>query len=356
MGSIECLVYQGSLPDSFFKIPDEIYKGLTVSPAEDKALITALFKMEAEKNEIIIYTDHQHIRLVGIFPANDEGAYFGFWEAVDDQVLNFEAFSLLERDARERKRKNITGPVNFNTYNRYRVRTGHIPIWNRFDNEPVNPVYYPSLLTQVNYKEKLTFQSRLITKDSVPKLYADYATLMDEQSKIPFEIIPLNEQSWICYERQLFELAEIIFNQNPFYKAVSFEQFSLLYNRKFIRSICPYSSVILKDRVSGRLAAMSIGYPDYQSLPVSASGRDFKRDFPLLEKKRLLGKTVGVHPDFRRQGLMNYLCTHAMRAVSQYYEEIIFCLMRSDNYSVHFTDHTPYESVKYILYTKELTS
>jgi len=356
MGIVERILYKDSIPDSFFTIPVKIYKGLTVELTEDRAMIAALFKIEAEKNEIIIYTDHEHIRLVGIFPHDEDAAYFGFWESVDNEVLNKVAFSLLESDASVRKRAGMTGPINFNTYNRYRIRAGNLPSWNRFDSEPVNPVYYAALLAQVSFKEKLTFESRYITQHTLPELYADYAALMDEQSKIPFEVIPLNEESWIRYEKELFELIEIVFNQNPFYKAISFEQFRLLYNAKFLRKICPHSSVILIDPQSGRLAAMSICYPDYQSLPATAAGYDFNRDYPLLKKRRLLGKTVGVHPDFRRQGLMNYICTHYIRAANQYYEDTIFCLMRSDNYSVHFTDHTPYESVKYILYEKELVS
>jgi len=356
MGLVERILYKNSIPDSFFEIPAKIYEGLSIKLTEDRAMIAALFEIEAEKNEIIIYTDHQHIRLVGIFPHHEDSVYFGFWESADDQALNREAFSLLESDANVRKRVNMTGPINFNTYNRYRIRTGHLPSWNRFDSEPVNPVYYSSLLAQVDFKEKLTFESRYIAQNTLPVLYADYAALMDEQSKIPFKVIALNEQSWLQYERELFELIEIVFNQNPFYKAISFEQFRLLYNAKFLRKICPHSSVILIDPQSGRLAAMSICYPDYQSLPATAQGYDFNRDYPLLKKRRLLGKTVGVHPDFRRQGLMNYICTHYIRAANQYYEDTIFCLMRSDNYSVHFTDHTPYESVKYILYEKELVS
>lgn len=356
MGFVERIVYKGSIPDSFFTIPVKIYDQLTIKLTEDKAMIAALFKLEAEKNEIIIYTDHQHIRLVGIFPHNEGAAYFGFWESDDELALNIEAFGLLESDTSARKLASITGPINFNTYNRYRIRAGNLPSWNSFDSEPVNPVYYSALLAQVNFKEKLTFESRYITQNTLPVLYADYAALMDEQSKIPFEVIALNEQSWMQYEKELFELIEIVFNQNPFYRAISLEQFRLLYGTKFLCKICPHSSVILIDPQSGRLAAMSISYPDYQSLPATADGYDFNRDYPLLKKRRLLGKTVGVHPDFRRRGLMNYICTHYIRAANQYYEDAIFCLMRSDNYSVHFTDHTPYESVKYILYEKELIS
>jgi hypothetical protein len=33
---------------------------------------------------------------------------------------------------------------------------------------------------------------------------------------------------------------------------------------------------------------------------------------------------------------------------------VIFCLMRSDNFSLHFTNDYPYEAVQYALYHKVL--
>ena len=68
---IDTIPYTGLLPDSFFSIPAKIYKDLPFKPAEESAVVTKLFAMEAERNEIVIYTNHTNVRLAGIFPVNE---------------------------------------------------------------------------------------------------------------------------------------------------------------------------------------------------------------------------------------------------------------------------------------------
>lgn len=354
MKLMDIIPYTGSLPDSFFSIPIDIYIHLPFKPEEDPAGITALFEMEAKRNEIVIYTDHTNIRLAGIFPFNDTVAYFGFWETIDDAALHGQAFALLEADARNKNKSTLVGPVNFNTYHNYRLRVGAIPRWNMFDREPVNSTYYPLLLEQSDFYAKATFESRLILKENIPDVYIDKAGLLNELTKIPFDFIPLNEANWQQYEEQIFSLVHAIFSENPLYKNISANQFKLLYNHSFSRKLCPYSSVIFRDQFSGKLAAISMCHPNYYSLYPAITAPDFKKDFERLEKKILLAKTVGVHPDFRQQGLMNYMGIYGMLSFRDWYEEVVFCLMRSDNYSLHFTDSVVYESAKYVLYEKKL--
>ncbi|HEX8461607.1 MAG TPA: hypothetical protein VF623_09260, partial [Segetibacter sp.] len=155
-------------------------------------------------------------------------------------------------------------------------------------------------------------------------------------------------------EEQIFELIEAIFSQNPLYKSISFAQFKLLYNHSFAKKLCPYSSVIFRDKETGQLAAISLCYPDYNTLPSGTSSPDFATDFIKLDKKILLAKTVGVHPKYRKQGLMNYMGAYGMLSFRNYYDEVIFCLMRSDNFSLHFTNNIPHEKAKYVLYEKRV--
>jgi GNAT superfamily N-acetyltransferase len=309
--------------------------------------------MEAQRNEILLYTDHASLRLVGIFPHGAAEAYFGFWETEEALASNREAFALLEADARSRGRGVVIGPLHFNTFGRYRLRLGE-PSWGMFDREPVNPAYYPSLLGQLGYSVRSTFESRLIRKETVPDVYVDKKGLLAALAAIPFEFIPLDEAAWVRHEDEIAELVHQVFSANPAYKPVSREQFGLLYNRAFAAKLCPHSSVLFRDKASGKLAAMSFCHPNYHSLTAPAEAPDFARDFPALPRKVLLAKSVGVHPRFRRQGLMAYLGAYAMLSFRELYDEVIFCLMRSDNFSLHFTNDYPYEAVQYALYHKVL--
>lgn len=346
------LKYKGELPESFFKIPQEIYKDENFKPSESPEAISKLFVLEQERNEIIIYTNHKNVRLVGIFPKGEELAYFGFWETLNNKDLHQEAFQMLEEDAFSRNRNSIIGPINFNTYHSYRIRLGEPPSWNIFDREPANPDYYPNLLQKSGFQIKATFESRMIRKQNIQDVYIDKEMLLNEISKIPFNFIPLTPANWNKYETEIFELIEAIFSENPFYKSITFEQFKLYYNEAFSKKLCPHSSVIFQDKKTGELVSISICHPNYAA--ILNEKPEFSQDFEKLEQKILLAKTVGVHPNFRKKSLMNFMGAYGMLSFTRFYEEVIFCLMRSDNHSLHFTDSLNYEVAKYALYQKNI--
>lgn len=347
MMTVERMPFQGTLPDIFFS--------MTTSSDEDPAFVQNLFWLEADRNETILYTAATVLRLVGIFPQDSDEAYFGFWETANDATLNQHAFALLEVDARQRSRTILIGPVQFNTFQRYRLRLTEAPSWGRFDREPVNPAYYPSLLTQMGFRVRSRFESRLIRHQAIPDAYEDKRNLLAELAQIPFDYIPLNPETWQRYEDELFTLVHQVFSANPAYRPVSSAQFNLLYNRRFAEALCPYSSVLFRDQQTGQLVALSFCHPNYQSLALPAGESPaFIRDFPRLDKKTLLVRSVGVHPDFRQRGLMSFLGAYGMMRFRDLYDEVIFCLMRTDNFSLHFSDGMPRETAQYALFEKEL--
>ena len=348
MTPIDRIPYTAALPARFFSV--------TADSDEDPAFISQLFEMEATRNELILYIGNPHIRLVGIFPNQSDEAFFGFWETTNDLALNQLAFSLLEADARQRNRRLIIGPLNFNTFHSYRLRL-NVPSWNRFDREPVNPTYYPELMNQLGFGVRSLFDSRMIRKKDIPIAYVAKQELLAGLRHIPFDFIPLNPDTWQQYEDELTELVHQVFSANPAYKPISKEQFQLLYNRQFAQKLCPYSSVLFRDKASGRLVAMSFCLPNYQSLTFPPGDTpNFARDFPQLTKKVLLVKSVGVHPAFRKQGLMSYIGAYGMLRFQELYDEVIFCLMRADNFSRHFSDNLPYEAAQYALFERNLVA
>jgi hypothetical protein len=305
---------------------------------------------------MVVFTDHSSLRVVGIYPHGSTEAYFGFWETTDYLALNQEAFDLLGNEARQRGYTKLTGPLNFSTYHAYRLRLGDPPSWDMFDREPVNPPYYPALLTHLGFAPTITFESRLIRPDAVPLAYTNKANLLAALQQLPFEFIPLNADTWRAYEAEIFELVGHIFSGNPAYRSVPLAQFRQLYNDEYAAKLCPHTSVLFREKTSGRLVAQSFCHPNYTSLNLGSTKPNFARDYPRLQDRTLLAKTVGVHPDFRNQQLMNYLGAYGMMNFREFYDQIIFCLMRSDNFSRHFTDDLPAEVAHYALFGKGLLS
>ena len=347
MTQLDRIPYAGTLPDSFFTIPSDT--------DEDPALIAQLFQMEADRNEIILYTDHATIRLVGIFPTNSDEAYFGFLETVNDLTVNQQAFDLLEDDARQRGRKTIVGPLNFSTFHAYRLRLTEAPSWGRFDREPATPAYYPGLLARLGFQVRSRFESRMIHSQDIPIAYADKGQLLAAFAQFPFEVIPLKPDTWVRYETELIELVHQVFSENPAYKPIPEAQFRLFYNRRFAEKLCPHTSVLFRDRPSGQLVALNFSMPNYQSLTFApGDAPNFTRDYPRLTRRVLLVKTVGVHPAFRKQGLMLFIGAYGMLRFRDLYDDVLFCLMRADNFSTHFSNGLPHETAAYALFEKRV--
>ncbi len=352
--SLAVQLFVNQLPPAFLEIPAAIYAGQSFQLVENPEALLELFRAEAERNDIVILTHPAGLRVAGIFPHEGTDAYFGFWETIDDLALNREAFACLTDEARRLGYQRLLGPLNFNTFHAYRLRLGAAPSWQVFDREPRNPPYYPALLAQLGFAPALTFESRLIRADAVPEAYGRKADLLAAFQTIPYDLIPLNPDTWREHETELQPLIDAVFGANPGYRPLPPAQFRQLYNAGFAAGLCPHTSVLFRDWATGRLVAFSFCQPNYAPLGLGLTPPVFARDYPRLAHKVLLAKTVGVHPDFRQQQLMSYLGAYGMMQFRELYAEIIFCLMRSDNFSRHFTDGLPAEVAHYALFEQAL--
>ena len=351
---LDRLPYSGELPASFDTVGRQLYAGLGYAPDDEPA--AQLCEQLADTHDIIFYTDHWNLRLAGIFPkAGGEVAYFGFWETAGVLLRNQVAFDMLLHDAAERGFRVVQGPLHFSTYFRYRLRLGAVPSWRQFNREPVNPPYYPDMLTQLGFRPALTFESRCLRAADIPQVYAQRQAVQEQLLSTPFDFIPLTSGTWKALEDEIFTLTQQVFSQNPAYRAVGKEQFRLLYNETYAEGLCPHTSVLFRHRASGQLAALSLCQPNYHSLGRVVSAHPvFTRDYPRLTHPTLLAKTVGVHPDFRGQGLQALLAAYAMQEFQAYYKDVIFCLMRAGNLSLRFTKDLPTEVAYYALFEREV--
>jgi GNAT superfamily N-acetyltransferase len=351
---LDRLPYQGELPASFDTVGRQLYAGLGYAPDDEPA--AQLCAQLAATHDIVFYTDHWNLRLAGLFPKEGgEVAYFGFWETAGLLLPNQLAFDQLLQDAAARGVKKVQGPLHFSTYFRYRLRLGPVPSWKQFNREPVNPPYYPGLLEQLGFQPVLRFESHCLRAANVPQVYEQQRAVQEQLQQSPFEFIPLVPGTWAALEDEIFELIHQVFSQNPSYRPVGIAQFRLLYNEAYAEGLCPHTSVLFRHRASGKLAALSLCQPNYHPLGRAVNAHPvFARDYRRLTTRTLLAKTVGVHPDFRGQGLQALLAAYAMQKFRAYYDNAIFCLMRADNLSLRFLKDLPTEVAHYALFEREV--
>ncbi|HKK38760.1 MAG TPA: hypothetical protein VJ949_05055 [Cryomorphaceae bacterium] len=349
---MKILPVSNQFPDSFYEVSDAIYADLPYAPEEDRAQIEALLQMQRDKFDLYLITDSENVRLLVICPKEGRTAYFGYWETKNDLSLCRKAFEQFEGLAAEKGFENLQGPIHFNTFHRYRLRL-QTPSWKMFDREPVNPSYYPEFLENLGFSVLHRYESRLIRPEVVADVYQDKKAFLESVRDLPVEFIPLTEETWLARETEIFELINAVFGFNPGFQSISMEEFRLLYNADFAARLCPHTSVLVAERNSGKLIALSLCQPNYTSLNLTEKPL-FEKHYPLLKHRTMLAKTQGVHPQYREQGLMNYLGAYGMLSFKKYYDDSIFCLMRDDNPSLRFTDPVDYEKAEYALYTKAL--
>ena len=348
---MERIVVTDRLPDSFFALPARVYRSLPFAVEENPSEVQRLLAEEQGQCDTVLYTDHRTVRLLGIFPKAGDTAYFAYWEA-DDPATSNRAFMMLEHEAAGRKMRSIRGPLTFNTFHRYRLRL-RTPSWIMFDREPVNPPEYVDWLQERHYAPVLHFESRMMRSVHMPRLYDSKEQYLETLTDLPFRYRPLTPATWAARTKEIYALVDAIFSQNPGYRSISYAQFNQLYGPDFAQKLCPHSSVLLEDLASKQLIGMSFCLPNYRPLSLRTKP-SFARDYARLPHKTLLIKSVGIHPDFRRRGLMTYLGAYCMQTFTRHYEDAIFCLMRVGNPSLRFTDELPFERCTYALFEKNL--
>ncbi len=329
-----------------------VYKYLGFIPDEQEHITEWLFNHYSMTNNIVIYEIEGKLSLVGIFPKDKKVAYFGYWETVEDLDINQEVFSLFEEEARLKGFKTVVGPLHFNTYHRYRLRLGPIPSWKMFDREPVNPEYYPRLLEKCGYHVSQIFESHCLAHDVIEQMFQIASSFNKGNYPENISILPLSTRLWLDYEQQLYDLTTSIFSNNSNYKGVLPEEFKLLYNEAYAAGLCPHSSSLLIDHQKNQLAALSLCMPIYAHLK-SSSG-NYEIDIKNITNPTLLAKTVGTHPDYRGQNLMNAMGMYGTSGFLKRYNKVIFCLMKVDNASLNFTQHLEKETTRYGLFEKSI--
>lgn len=259
-------------------------------------------------------------RLAGFFDpqqqvAGEPTAFFGFWESLNDPAASAALFDDLSQWASAQGARRLIGPINVNTFNAYRIRLNAFDL-GAFPGEPYNPPYYADLLTQLGFQEV----RRFATLEGPLAGRARRLAPLVEPAKAALEaqgvrFTPLSGDWWMDNLVAIYRYVEQIFGENYAYRGISFDAFKAGYGAGLAARICPHSSVLALDD-QGELAGFFLAIPDYSPLlrqggrALPASQVSYAQVAELGDNSLLLGKTGGVHPRFRKQGLfavMTYL-------------------------------------------------
>lgn len=359
------------VPEPFFDVSNVIYADdanwIPESPAAIRASLSKANPWFAT-GRVLICCKEGEARAVGFLSptynadgAEEIRAYFGYFESINDVAAAGEVLSAIEQWACKHGATHLYGPINFNTYGAYRIRTGGFD-QGSFPGEPHNPEYYQTLLTQLGYEtnDDLSYMSFPI---DIPALLEassrEYNALHRRISK-QLKVQQLTGDIWLDKLPEFYSLIDQIFGENFAYTPLSYNQFEAAMGRSVAEKLCPLSSMIAWGK-EGEIAGFFLAFPDYS--PLMNQGAEERRvdhvtfagSSELLPRPRtMLLKTVGTHPSYRRFGLGSYLGLEGCRLAQDYYDRVIAALLKSDNPSTKFPRRHIQTNRTYALFKRTL--
>lgn len=292
-----------------------------------------------------------------------QAAFVGMFESDGHEAPVRELLRRAAEWARGQGAEALYGPVDFDTFGNYRLRTaaeeGGLP----FPGEPYNRPEYPGLLEGAGFSAVRHYVSQV----SAGAVHADVRQRDAARSLAAagYVLEPLDGTRWMTLLPELHGAADQIFGDAFAYAPIPYEEFAVRYGAGVANRLCPHTSLIARGPV-GELAAFLLCYPHYGPLVVqgSALGRvpvtelAYAVHQPVLAaagERTAIAKTVGVAPAHRQRGLVSALGAAAVQRGAGRYDRWVAALMRADNPSRRFGEPHARHQREYALYGRTLT-
>jgi GNAT superfamily N-acetyltransferase len=262
-------------------------------------------------------------------------AQLGFFECVQDPAA---AALLCERAlgwlrAAVPNAQTVLGPLNFDTWHAYRLRTRGFD-QSTFLMEPYNPSFYPSLFTGLGFTPVSQYLTKTVTDTG--RLRAAWEPHHHDALRKGYSFRTLDRASMPAEMGLVHRLSLEIFRDNLFFVDITEEEFNSLYAGVAGR-MDPELMVFLLDP-AGEAVGFCFSVPDH-------------RDGATVNLK-----TFGVLPNERGRGLGAALACQAYREfAAKGFTRVNHCLMRRGNRADHFDAGLGEVTREYTLYARPLT-
>lgn len=258
-------------------------------------------------------------------------ATIGDFEALDDREAVTQLLSHAAQWALEQGSQVVIGPMNGDTWHRYRWSLGprdEPP----FLMEPYNPSYYPELWEQAGFEILQTYHSRRV--DDLEEVARRHRPRWAEARALGYRIEPMTKGTFDAALDRVYEMVRDIFADGFLYTPMRRNSFKKLYDG---------ADAILDGRLSfflvdrhGEDAGFAFVFPDYAQAVAAMNG-----DQTLWAKAKFLMrrrtdtaniKTIGIMPEHRGQGLSSAMAHKYFDAIATAgYERANICLIHDEN-------------------------
>ncbi|WP_412471925.1 hypothetical protein [Halobacteriovorax sp. RT-1-4] len=294
---------------------------------------------QEQKQEFLLFKDNEAISSIeqfvdgdasAIFFLIDKQAYFGFCNGKLSQ-----SFIEAAKDYREKYgSEKMVGPLNLSTYNSYRLKQNE-----DLPHHLMEPSYDKELYELLKSHGEI-FESYVTYEindfDKLLKWSEQFDEIDDSPMTENYDLKVIDGQFWLDNLERFYQSADQVFGENIAYSPISFETFKLKYGQQAAGLICPHTSRALISKADNSIIGIILNFVDPTATNI----------------KRLLIKTMGVHPDHRYMGLsFIYLLKEIIPQVRSHYEQAYLCLMRDGNLPSLFAKDISQKTRYYHLFT-----
>lgn len=333
---------EGKQLEDFLEVPGQVYRSDQRYCLERRSSVVAsiLRQCFVDTQLLLLTTEGSHCvarALARVAPMTVAGCdtkvgLLGFFEAVNHPAAVSSLFHEAMEWFEEQEASTVIGPVDGDTWHRYRVNLGP---WEAppFLLEPYNPPYYQQLWEDNGFSPLAGYYSKqVVDLPAVARALGPRLAVAQEQG-YRFSILDISR--FDSELDRLYRLSCVIFRDNLLYQKISREDFCNLY--RGTRHLLDPELVIFATAPDGSDAGFLFAFPDRIRAVTAMQGRTGLwatcRYLLLRNATDAVNlKSLGVLPQHRGGGLATALmCSAYQRAEDKGYQKANLCLISDTN-------------------------
>ena len=287
----------------FISLPQKLYlKNNTENAEETRKLLEERHPLSKyfQLYKFLIYKDKEVVGrfAITIYP-NDDTAYIGFFECINDRNVAKLIFDTAREFAKKNKYKQIVGPVDASFWIKYRLK---INLFDKkpYTGEPYNKDYYLKMFLDNNYKIIEHYTSSIY--ESIDYSYENdkYSKRYDDFIKKGYKIQSPNMNDFEKNLKELYGLLTELYSDFPIYKHLSKED--------FVSTFGNYKKVMNPEMIklayyNNKMVGFFISIPNYNNLIYNINLLNLIKILKLKNKpKEYIMLYMGVDQEHRGLG------------------------------------------------------
>ena len=343
--------------EDFLLLPKKLYskKEIMQNEAEERKIVeeTHVLNKYFKQHKLVVYKNKEISGrcIITIYP-NEEYAYIGYFECIDDSICAKELFTMVEKIVKKEHLRKILGPVDSSFWIKYRLKIDNFEK-TPYTGEPYNKSYYKKMFEDNGYNILESWVSNIYTK--LPIFYNSKKTVynkrLEQAEEKKYVIVSPNIKDFDKTLEIIYTLISETFKEFITFKEIKKEDFMEIF--KNYKYILDYNFVKIA-YYNEEPVAFSIVLPNYHNL---LYGRlTMTKKIRIMLKKIRSSNYVSLYMGVKKEhkGLGKALTQKIIRNVYIRKAGCIGALITQGKITEKYVEEQIKNQNRYVLFEKEI--